>query len=89
METLVQNLLKAYEQSIQSLDWMSDDTKKQALAKLAKFTPKIGYPNKWRDYSGLSISPDDLVGNMMRAAEFDTNYQLGKSANRSIAVNGR
>ena len=78
METLVQNLLKAYEQSIQSLDWMSDDTKKQALAKLAKFTPKIGYPNKWRDYSGLSISPDDLVGNMMRAAEFDTNYQLGK-----------
>jgi predicted metalloendopeptidase len=78
METLVRNLLKAYEQSIQSLDWMSDDTKKQALAKLAKFTLKIGYPDKWRDYSGLTISPDDLVGNMIRAAEFDTNYQLGK-----------
>jgi putative endopeptidase len=78
MEVLVKNLLKAYEQSIQSLDWMSDDTKKKALDKLAKFTPKIGYPNKWRDYSSLSISPDDLMGNMMRAAEFDSHYQIGK-----------
>jgi putative endopeptidase len=78
METLVKNLLKAYEQSIQSLDWMSDDTKKKALEKLAKFTPKIGYPNKWRDYSGLTISADDLVGNMIRAAESETRYQLGK-----------
>ena len=78
MEVLVKNLLKAYEQSIQSLDWMSDDTKKKALEKLAKFTPKIGYPNKWRDYSSLSISPDDLIGNMMRAAEFDSHYQIGK-----------
>ncbi len=78
MEALVKNLLKAYEQSIQSLDWMSEETKKQALAKLAKFTPKIGYPNKWRDYSALSISRDDLVGNIMRAAEFGTNYELGK-----------
>jgi predicted metalloendopeptidase len=78
MEGLVKNLLKAYEQSIQSLDWMSDDTKKQALDKLAKFTPKIGYPNKWRDYSALSISADDLVGNMIRAAEFESHYQIGK-----------
>jgi putative endopeptidase len=78
MEVLVKNLLKAYEQSIQSLDWMSDDTKKKALDKLAKFTPKIGYPNKWRDYSSLSISPDDLMGNMMRAAEFESHYQIGK-----------
>src|SRR5262249_43613396 len=78
MEALVKNLLKAYEQSIQSLNWMSDETKKQALVKLAKFTPKIGYPNKWRDYSALSISRDDLVGNIMRASEFYTNYKFGK-----------
>jgi predicted metalloendopeptidase len=78
MEALVKNLLKAYEQSIQSLDWMSDDTKKQALGKLSKFNLKIGYPNKWRDYSRLTISPDDLVGNMLRAAENDHNYQIGK-----------
>jgi putative endopeptidase len=78
MEALVKNLLKAYEQSIQSLDWMSDETRKQALAKLGKFTLKIGYPNKWRDYSGLSISADDLVGNIMRAAENEHTYQIGK-----------
>jgi putative endopeptidase len=78
MESLVKNLLTAYEQSIQALDWMTDDTKKQALAKLRKFVPKIGYPAKWRDYSTLAISPDDLAGNMIRAAEFESRYQLGK-----------
>ena len=78
MDELVRNLIKAYEQSIQSLDWMSADTKKQALAKLAKFTPKIGYPSKWRDYSGLSIDGSDLVGNLMRSAEFEHAYHLGK-----------
>jgi putative endopeptidase len=78
MDTLVKNLLKAYEESIQTLDWMSDETKKQALIKLGKFTPKIGYPTTWRDYSTLSISPDDLAGNMMRAAEFESRDQWGK-----------
>jgi putative endopeptidase len=77
MEGLVKNLLAAYEESIKSLDWMSEDTKKQALVKLSKFTTKIGYPNKWRDYSGLSISAGNLVANMMASAEFETNYQLG------------
>jgi putative endopeptidase len=78
MEELVANLIKAYDQSIRSLDWMTEPTKQQALAKLAKFTPKIGYPNKWRDYSALSIDARDLVGNLIRAAEFEHNYQLGK-----------
>jgi putative endopeptidase len=78
MEALVKNLLKAYEQSIQTLDWMSDDTRKQALTKLSKFNLKIGYPNKWRDYSQLSVSADDLVGNMMRAFENEHNFQVGK-----------
>ena len=64
METLVANLLKAYESSIKELDWMSEETKVQALDKLSKFTPKIGYPDNWRDYSSLSISKDDLFGNM-------------------------
>jgi putative endopeptidase len=75
MEVLVKNILAAYKQSIDTLDWMGPETKKEAQAKLARFTPKIGYPEKWRDYSTLAISPSDLVGNMMRAATF--NYKRG------------
>nr|WP_307742789.1 M13-type metalloendopeptidase [Massilia varians] len=78
MEELVKNLIVAYGQSIDNLEWMSPDTKKEARAKLAKFTPKIGYPDKWRDYSKLSIKRDDLVGNAMRTATFRYNYQLNK-----------
>jgi len=62
MEQLVKNLIIAYGESIDNLDWMSPATKKEARAKLAKFTPKIGYPDKWRDYSRLTIKRDDLVG---------------------------
>ena len=78
MEELVKNLIIAYGQSIDGLEWMSPETKKEARAKLAKFTPKIGYPDKWRDYSKLSIKRDDLVGNAMRTANFRYNYQLNK-----------
>jgi len=70
MQALVGNLLEAYKQSIDTLDWMSVETKKEAQAKLAKFTPKIGYPNTWRDYSALTIEPGDLAGNMLRARTF-------------------
>jgi putative endopeptidase len=69
MEELVKNVLAAYKESIDNLDWMGPETKKEAQAKLAKFNPKIGYPNKWRDYSKLAIKKDDLVGNVMRAAD--------------------
>jgi putative endopeptidase len=78
MEVLVANLVKAYEQSIRSLDWMSEETKQQALVKLAKFTPKIGYPDRWRDYSALTIEGGDLVGNLIRSARFEHDYQVGK-----------
>jgi len=78
MEQLVRNLVKAYEDSIRSLDWMGEETRQQALAKLAKFTPKIGYPNQWRDYAALTIRRDDLVGNLMRSAEFEHAYDLNK-----------
>ena len=78
MDTLVKNLLVAYQQSIDTLDWMSPETKKEAQAKLAKFTPKIAYPNKWRDYGTLAIAPGELVGNMIRAADFGYKRQLGK-----------
>jgi putative endopeptidase len=70
MQALVDNLIKAYEVSIRDLDWMGEETRKQALDKLSKFTPKIGYPDKWRDYSGLEIEADDLLGNMRRSAHF-------------------
>ena len=78
MEELVKNVLAAYKQSIDNLDWMTPATKVEAQAKLAKFTPKIGYPNKWRDYSKLAIRSDDLVGNVRRAAEFGYNRNITK-----------
>jgi len=78
MEALVKNLLAAYKQSIDKLDWMSPKTKKEAQAKLAKFTPKIGYPNKWKDYSSLVVARDDLVGNVMRSHEVEYNRELNK-----------
>ena len=78
MEVLVKNLLEAYKQSIDTLDWMGPETRKEALAKLAKFTPKIGYPNKWRDYSALEIKPDDLIGNVARAQAFEFKRQIDK-----------
>ena len=78
METMVKNLLAAYESSIKSLDWMSDSTKAMALEKLNKFTYKIGYPNKWRDYSNLTIQADDFFGNEMRAKRFEYDRYLEK-----------
>ncbi len=85
MKELVANLTEAYKVDIQALDWMSEETKKQALVKLSKFTPKIGYPDKWRDFSRLEIKPDDLVGNARRSAEFEFEYgisKLGKPVDR-------
>ncbi|MDN4053769.1 M13-type metalloendopeptidase [Massilia sp. YIM B02763] len=78
MEALVKNLLAAYKQSIDTLDWMSPATKKEAQAKLAKFTPKIGYPNKWKDYSALVVKRDDLVGNVMRSRIVEADRELNK-----------
>ncbi|GAC1629203.1 MAG: M13 family metallopeptidase [Nevskia sp.] len=78
MEALVKNLLEAYRQSIETLDWMGPETRKEAQAKLAKFTPKIGYPNKWRDYATLAIKPDDLAGNVARANAFEYKRNIDK-----------
>ena len=78
MEALVKNLLAAYKQSIDKLDWMSPATKKEAQAKLAKFTPKIAYPNKWKDYSALTVKRDDLVGNVMRSRVVEADRELNK-----------
>ena len=79
MEHLVENLRAAFREGIDKLEWMGPETKKEAQAKLAAFRPKIGYPNKWRDYSKVEIRPDDLLGNMMRAWMADSIYQLGKA----------
>jgi putative endopeptidase len=78
MEELVSNLLKAYENSINELDWMSAKTKKEALKKLKKITVKIGYPNKWRDYSKLDVKKDDYLGNVQRSIEFEYERMLNK-----------
>lgn len=78
MDELIANLIRAYRDSITNLDWMSDETKQKALEKLEKFTPKIGYPTKWRDYSSLEITADDLVGNLARISAFQRAYELSK-----------
>ncbi|MFC8921400.1 M13 family metallopeptidase [Cellulosimicrobium sp. NPDC057127] len=78
MEQLVANLVAAYDESIRSLDWMTEETKQRALAKLEAFTPKIGYPVRWRDYSALVVEPDDLVGNVRRAHAFEQDRELAK-----------
>ena len=78
MVTLVANLVEAYRQSISTLDWMGPATRERALAKLARFTPKIGYPERWKDYSALDVRADDLLGNVLRAGEWDTDQELAK-----------
>jgi putative endopeptidase len=78
MTVMVKNLLKAYAESIKKLDWMSANTKKEALAKVDKFMIKIGYPDKWRDYSTLKVAKNDLFGNAERATEFEYNRMLSK-----------
>ncbi len=78
MDALVGNLLEAYRQSIAALDWMSEETKQRAYEKLETFRPKIGYPEKFRDYSALEVRVDDLLGNVAAASSFETDRQLRK-----------
>jgi putative endopeptidase len=78
MQALVLNLLEAYRRDIDTLDWMSADTKVGAQAKLAKISPKIGYPERWRDYTALKISRADLLGNVFRSNEFEYRRNLAK-----------
>ena len=78
METLVANLGKALKARIQALAWMSDETKIKALEKLAAFTAKIGYPDKWRDWSGLSTGRDSYIANVLSAKEFNYKWALGQ-----------
>ena len=78
MDELVANLVEAYRQSIEQLEWMGPETRAKALEKLGKFTPKIGYPVKWRDYSALQIDSADLIGNVRAAGEFEFQRELGK-----------
>ena len=78
MDELVKNLTIAYRQRIESRPWMGPETKKQALVKLAAVMPKIGYPDKWRDYSDLKIAADSYAGNVMRAEAFESRYRLSK-----------
>lgn len=75
-DELVNNLLKAYEADIQTLDWMSPETKAKALEKIHEFTPKIGYPSHWRDYSAYVVKRDDLIGDIQRATVFEWNREV-------------
>jgi len=78
IDTLVDNLREAYRISIDNLDWMTPQTRQRALAKLDKFTAKVGYPTKWRDYSKLVIRRDDLYGNYRRGCAVNHDRELAK-----------
>jgi putative endopeptidase len=78
MTAMVQNLIAAYRDHIGKAEWMSEETRKKALAKLDRFTPKIGHTKKWRDYSSLQIDPLDLAGNIARTHAFEWARQLAK-----------
>ncbi len=78
METMIANLKEAYRQSIINLDWMGEETRQQALDKLSKFNPKIGYPEKWRDYSSMEIVEGDLIANVKSATRFEYNRNIDK-----------
>lgn len=78
MDDLVANLLAAYRESISKLDWMTEETKQRAYEKLETFRPKIGYPEKFRDYSALHIDAHDLLGNVAAASAFETDRHLRK-----------
>jgi len=77
-DALVKNLLAAYEADIKTLPWMTPETRAKALDKLHHFTPKIGYPTKWRDYSALNVVKGDLIGNVQRAAVFEWNRDVAR-----------
>jgi putative endopeptidase len=78
MDALVAHLIEAYRQSISNLAWMTDATRQRALEKLSKFTPKIGYPSKWKDYSSIVIDRDDLVGNVRRISAWEFQREADK-----------
>ena len=78
MDVLVKNVIAAMDKRLANLEWMAPETKVKARAKLAAFTPKIGYPEKWRDYSALEIRRGDVLGNALRAAQFEYQRNLNK-----------
>src|SRR5690606_12147576 len=89
MTELVDNLRRAYAQRIRNVPWMSEETKALALEKLAAFRPKIGYPDQWRDYSGLEVRAGDAFGNLVRSRVFewqDDLDRLSKAADRDRRV---
>jgi predicted metalloendopeptidase len=79
MLELVGNLLKAFDSSIDGLEWMSPVTRAEAKKKLSKITVKIGYPDQWRDYTALTVRSDDLIGNLLRGAEFQHNRYVART----------
>ena len=78
MDVLIENLRDGFRVGIDELEWMTETTKAEAQAKLAKFTTKIGYPDEWKDYSGVDVLKNDLVGNVMRSRRFEHNREVSK-----------
>jgi predicted metalloendopeptidase len=81
-EAMVANILAAYREGVTTLDWMGPDSRREALAKLEAIAPRIAYPPNWRNYGGLEIRKDDLIGNVMRARRFDYDYWMIKLGTR-------
>ena len=89
MQDLVENLRAAFKDGIDDLSWMGDATKEQAQYKLAKFNPKIGYPDKWEKYQGLNVNANDIVGTIKSARAWewqDELSQLGGPIDRDLSL---
>jgi putative endopeptidase len=82
MQALVENLRKALRSNIEKIDWMGDATKAEAYRKLSTFRPKVGYPDKWRDYGSVSIVPGDLMANVMQLRRYGRNDQVRRIGTR-------
>ncbi|MEX1826665.1 M13 family metallopeptidase [Luteibacter sp. CQ10] len=78
---MVKNIIASMDRRLDALDWMTPETKKRAHAKLAAFTPRIGYPDRWHDYTGLTMKADDLFGNAVRARRWKREWELGRIGN--------
>ena len=75
---VITDVIKAYREALNEADWLSRGTRSQAMAKITNLTARIGGPTDWREYSGLSISPTDLFGNLQRARKFDGDFRLSR-----------
>src|SRR5690606_7172102 len=82
MMEMIENIRSVMRDRLEKVEWMSDATRKKALAKFDRFSPMIGYPEKWRDYSAVEVKRDDYYGNVVRAAEAESRRRIARTGGK-------